>query len=146
MEETGHADVVLRAATLIVLGGVTFGLLVWYGRVAGRFAAVAGLVTSGAIGTSDVTSVAFGTASPPAVAATVRDLAAAAADGASISTVGAASDWRALAIRADWEERYMYGVSALAATWLWLRLLRDWRFEVRSLRLVPRSTEDDRDA
>ena len=45
-------------------------------------------------------------------------------------------------VRDSWERTYMYAVSIVAALWILIRALRQWRFDRHSLGFVPRGEHD----
>ena len=47
-------------------------------------------------------------------------------------------------VRAPWEAVYMYAISVLAAVWVLVRFLREWRFDREEWGFLPREERGDR--
>lgn len=152
METSDRGTVALRVSTTLVLAATMFGLLVWYGSIAGglsiatsvldvlpdlaeSLAPIAGTLPTSLVAPALPASFvggasSLGGASPALSTTALADLLAA----------PLSSD------RAHWEVQYMYGVSALAGAWVLVRLCLGWRFDRRLLGIVPRSRSEERDA
>lgn len=128
MDSSDPADRVLRASAVIVLAATMFGLLVWYGTVAGGRSTVESLLDA------SLWSLIAGVTAPLSTVSVHSSFLASTAPGAvpeKAQTVDAHT---------------LYVVSALAGAWVLIRCWRSWQLDVDSLTVVPRGTPDDEDA
>lgn len=146
MHSSDHGDLALRVSTLLVLTATMLGLLVWYGSITGGRAVAASLLDQ-VPGTTDLLATA--TLVDPTLDSWTGVTAAVVSRNVPVSSsallVGVPLEPLS-SHRQHWEEQYMYGVSALAGTWVLARVCLGWRFDRRTLSVVPRSEREDRNA
>lgn len=149
MESSDLGAFARRLTALSILTAIMLGLLVWYGTVSGTTGGVAtwlvellgfGLLGSGiaALPGSGALSVAADAAPRPAVVAGVLSTGVDASVSPTVDVVAVPLAHH----REPWEAYYMYGVSAVAACWVFKRVCSQWRFDPRTLSVRPRTRGD----
>lgn len=68
-------------------------------------------------------------------------------DGQHVTVFGVLTDESTLEVehmlvREPWEAGYMFAISVLAAGWVGIRIVRQWRFDLQSMSLLPRRNTD----